>query len=72
MDDKTHELLMKARDEIISLRQHNEILSAKVEMVNFFSMVLHTQAAVQQGQGHGEDIAWLLSQAIDEGNTRGL
>ncbi len=71
MDDKTHELLMRARDEILSLRRQNEILSAKIEMIDLFACVLHSKAA-QREEGHTEDIAWLLSQAIDEGNTRGL
>ena len=58
-------LLTKAREEILSLRRTNEVLAAKVEMIDLFACVLHTQPAVHN-QGMAEDVAWELQEKIDE------
>lgn len=60
----TKNLLTNAREEILQLRRQNEILSAKVEMVDLFACVLHTKPA-EHSQGMAEDVAWRLQQAID-------
>lgn len=59
------ELLVKAREEIIALRRRNEILSAKVEVMDLFACVLHTQAA-HRNDGMTIDIAWELGKEIDK------
>jgi len=53
------ELLSNAAAEIRALRRRNELLSAKVEMIDLFACVLHTQAA-SRPVGEGPDIAWAL------------
>lgn len=52
-----------ARDEIISLRRSNELLSARVEMIDLFACVLHTKPAEFQ-RAASPDVAWELSKAI--------
>lgn len=58
-------LLEQARDEILHLRRDNEILRAKVEVMDLFACVLHTTAA-GRSQGMAEDVAWRLQQKITE------
>lgn len=57
----TIHILNEARHEITSLRRRNEILSAKVEVMDLFACVLHTQPASRE-QGMSIDIAWQLEQ----------
>ena len=57
------QLLTQAAQEIRSLRRCNEILSAKVEMIDLFACVLHTKA-VERQQGCSPDIAWELDKAV--------
>ena len=65
------DLLQDARAEILHLRRRNEVLAAKVEMIELFACVLHTRPAVPV-EGMGEDIAWKLQKKIDEiGETDG-
>ena len=65
------DLLQEARAEILHLRRRNEVLAAKVEMIDLFACVLHTRPAVPV-EGMGEDIAWKLQVKIDEiGETDG-
>ena len=52
-----------AADEIRSLRRRNEVLSAKVEMIDLFALVFTTRPAYPS-QGMGEDAVWLLEKAI--------
>lgn len=58
------ELLMKAQEEILSLRRENEILRAKVEVINLFETTLHTSPA-RRDVGAGEDVAWLLRRELE-------
>ena len=62
-------LLQEAREEILCLRRSNEILSAKVEMIDLFACVLHTSPA-HHSVGEGEDIAWKLQERINEISKR--
>jgi len=55
----TIQILNEAKHEITSLRRQNEILRAKVEVMDLFACVLHTQPA-QHVQGMCVDIAWQL------------
>jgi hypothetical protein len=55
---------MQAREEITSLRRANELLSAKVEMIDLFALVLNTKPAYPSA-GASVDIAWKLQQEID-------
>lgn len=57
----TIQILTEATHEIRSLRHQNEILRAKVEVMDLFACVLHTQPA-QHVQGMSPDIAWQLEQ----------
>lgn len=59
------ELLNDARHEILDLRRRNEILGAKVEMIDLFACVLNTQPAART-QGAAPDVAWALQKKIDE------
>lgn len=65
MTDKSEmlSLLGFAKHEIIELRRRNEILSAKVEMIDLFACVLHTKAA-EQRVGAAEDVAWALEREM--------
>ncbi len=58
------ELLTNAVFEIRDLRRRNEILSAKVEMIDLFACVLHTQAA-HRNEGASPDVAWALEKEIN-------
>ena len=51
------ELLLRAAAEIRDLRRHNEVLSAKVEMIDLFACVLHTNPATRS-TGAAPDVAW--------------
>lgn len=57
----TISILNEAKHEINSLRRRNEILSAKVEVMELFACVLHTQPATRE-QPMCVDIAWQLEQ----------
>lgn len=58
------ELLTQAKHQIISLRRRNEILEAKVEVMNLFGTVLHTQPAYVQ-QGAEVDIVWRIDRLFE-------
>ena len=64
MDKQTKDLMTQAIDEIRTLRRENEILSAKVDVMDLFAMVLHTTPA-HRSQGASVDIAWQMQKAID-------
>ncbi len=56
-------LLMNAREEIVQLRRTNEILRAKVEVVEVFAAAL---LGPPRFQGAAIDVAWELQKKIDE------
>lgn len=57
-------LLVEAKHEILNLRRENEILRAKVEVMELFACVLQTQPA-RNSQGGSPDVAWGLQKQID-------
>jgi len=57
------DLLGEAKSEILNLRRRNEILSAKVEVMESFMQVLHTRPAERVEQA-AVDIAWQIEQEI--------
>ena len=57
--------LRDAANEIRSLRRQNELLSAKVEMIDLFAQVLNTKAA-ERSAGASPDIAWQLDKMVRE------
>ena len=59
------DLLEEARGEIVHLRRRNEILSAKVEMIDLFACILNTRPWAP-AEGMGEDVAWKLQKKINE------
>ena len=56
------DLLQRAKEEITQLRRSNEVLSAKVEVVNIFAAALGLRKI--EG-GYGPDVAWELQKEID-------
>lgn len=58
-------LLLEASNEIESLRRRNEILQAKVDVMDFFACVLHTSPA-QPDRLMAVDIAWKLREAAEK------
>ena len=56
-------LLSQAMHEIVVLRRRNEILEAKVGVMDLFATVLHTTPA-RSNAGAAEDVAWKLAQEI--------
>jgi hypothetical protein len=60
--------LLRAKEEIISLRRKNEILAAKVEMIDLFNCVLHTVPA-PRNYGAGIDVVPELEQLISKENS---
>ena len=58
-------LLLSAKNEIVSLRRRNEILSAKVEMIDLFACILHTKPATPNC-GAGIDIVPELAKKLEE------
>lgn len=58
------ELLLNAKSEIMMLRRENEILRAKVEVMDLFAVVLHTEPA-RSGRGVAPDVAWALQKESD-------
>ncbi len=59
------EVITEAIAEISRLRRENEILAAKVDVMDLFACVLITSAATRS---HGEsvDVVWKLNKALDE------
>lgn len=58
-------LLMEAKNEIISLRRRNEILEAQMGIVEVFATALGLKS---HPVGMAEDVAWKLQRKIDELN----
>lgn len=63
------QLLIEAENEIRSLRRQNEILTAKVEVMDLFACVLHTSPA-ERNRGAAPDVAWKLMDKIAEINAK--
>jgi hypothetical protein len=59
------DLLTSAMHEILQLRRQNEILAAKVEVMDLFACVLNSEPA-RRSQGMAVDVAWVLQKQIDE------
>lgn len=64
MDKQLKLDIQKACHEIRALRHRNEILSAKVEMIDLFACVLHTQPAINR-ECVSSDIVWTLEKALE-------
>lgn len=58
-------LLIEAKSEIERLRRRNEILSAKVEVMDLFACVLHTAPATYNPP-QCVDIAWSLQKGVEQ------
>jgi sulfate adenylyltransferase subunit 1 (EFTu-like GTPase family) len=63
------DLLNDSRHEILALRRENEILRAKVEVMDLFALVLNTTPNYRS-QGMAIDVAWRLQKEIDALNAR--
>lgn len=55
--------MRRAIEEIQSLRRQNEILSAKVSVMDLFSVVLHTPPNYPS-VSMGEDIVWAMQKEL--------
>jgi hypothetical protein len=60
----TIQILTEATHEIHRLRRQNEILNAKVEVMELFACVLHTSPA-QHGNCMAVDIAWQMEKEAE-------
>jgi hypothetical protein len=58
-------LLAQAAEEISRLRRQNELLAARVEVMDLFACVLHTRPA-SQSQGYAEDLVWKIRTALEQ------
>jgi hypothetical protein len=58
-------LLAQAAEEISRLRRQNELLAARVEVMDLFACVLHTRPA-GQSQGYAEDLVWKIRAALEQ------
>lgn len=68
MDDRIpllKSLLADAQREILELRRKNELLQAKISVMDLFACVLHTTPAAPS-QAMTVDVAWQLQRMIDE------
>jgi hypothetical protein len=65
MTEEIKNILIGAKTEIQQLRRANEILGAKVEMIELFAMVLHTQPA-QPGGTMTPDIVHRIHKELDK------
>lgn len=67
----TKEIFERSRQEILNLRRENEILRAKVEMIDLFACVLHSEPARHGGGAMHPDIAYELGRALDQLGSTG-
>lgn len=65
IDMREKNLLLSAREEIISLRRTNEILSAKVQTMELLADFLYAKPA-QHTTSEAVDVVWELTKRIDE------
>lgn len=63
------QLLVSAQQEVVTLRRQNEILNAKVQMIDLFACVLHTTPARGSGVGMGEDVVWAINKLLTKWET---
>jgi hypothetical protein len=63
MAENNRYLLLSAKQEIVSLRQRNEILDAQVGVMQVFAAALGLK---RNEGGMAPDVAWELQKAIDE------
>lgn len=59
-------LLQSAANEIRALRRENEILNAKVEVMELFACTLHTSPARKNLGAMHPDVLYQLTEKIDE------
>jgi hypothetical protein len=64
--DPLDSLLSNAMHEIRYLRHKNEILEAKVQMIDLFSTILFSQAPPRGGEASGPDVSFALERKIRE------
>lgn len=65
MTEKIKQLLFEAKHEITSLRRVNEILQAKVEVMNLFAAVFHTQPPCR-GDVMSVDLMYEIDKALEQ------
>ena len=67
MEEELKQLLNSAINEVTILRRRNEILEAKVSMIELFELVFNTKPNYSS-QGMGEDIIWKMRKYLEEKN----
>lgn len=63
------QLLVSAQQEVVTLRRQNEILDAKVQMIDLFACVLHTTPARGSGGMMAEDVVWAINKLLNKWET---
>jgi hypothetical protein len=63
MKQETKNLLIKAKSEIVSLRRQNEILSAKVGVMELFECVIFTRPS-QPTRVEAVDVVWEIEKEL--------
>lgn len=66
--ERSTELLQQAVSEIRILRNHNQLMSARLEMFDSLMTVLHTDVA-RKGQGMSPDLTWEIEKFIEKENN---
>lgn len=69
MTEETKDILLRAVDEITSLRRQNELMNAKLEMFDSLMLVLNTQPAYPRTQGMSPDIVWEMRKLASKETT---
>lgn len=62
--DEDKRTMQQAAEEIRQLRRENEILGAKVEVMELFGLVFRTQPNYGN-RGMSEDVVWKIERAIE-------
>lgn len=64
MDNETKSVLLQAKREILSLRQSNNIMDAKLDGINIAMQLLNATPQQYNSIGMGEDVAWRIDELI--------
>ena len=64
MDNETKNVLLQAKHEILSLRQSNSIMGAKLDGIDIAMQLLNATPQRHNSIGMGEDVAWRIDGLI--------
>lgn len=66
MEKQLKDMLMRASEEIKSLRRENERLAIRVNTLDDLLCLLHAKPGVRVEQGASPDVTWEIEKAIRE------